>query len=102
MAWNDEPAGGVLRMYHIPGCPFSERVELLLDLKGLAHVMADHEIDISMARPDWLLAKTRGTTALPAPHGRRRSGRRGGGSSHAGGVPEVADARLGAGAQERA
>ena len=66
MAWNDEPASGALRMYHIPGCPFSERVELLLDLKGLHEVMADHVIDISKPRPEWLLRKTRGTTALPA------------------------------------
>ena len=66
MAWSDEPQSGVLRMYHIPGCPFSERVELLLDLKGIAPVLADHEIDISKPRPDWLLRKTRGTTALPA------------------------------------
>ena len=66
MSWNDEPAGGALRMYHIPGCPFSERVELLLDLKGLHDIMADHEIDISKPRPDWLLRKTRGTTSLPA------------------------------------
>lgn len=66
MAWCDEPPGGQLRMYHIPGCPFSERIELLLDLKGLHDIMVDHEIDISLARPDWLLAKTRGTTSLPA------------------------------------
>lgn len=55
-----------LIMYHIPGCPFSERVEILLDLKGLHGVMGDMEIDISKPRPDWLLEKTRGTTALPA------------------------------------
>jgi glutathione S-transferase len=55
-----------LTMYHIPGCPFSERVEILLDLKGLHHIMADMDIDISKPRPDWLLKKTRGTTALPA------------------------------------
>ena len=66
MSWNDEPAGGQLRMYHIPGCPFSERVELLLDLKGLDGIMADHEIDLSKPRPDWLLRKTHGTTSLPA------------------------------------
>ena len=53
-------------MYHIPGCPFSERVEILLELKGLHGIMADVEIDISKPRPDWLLKKTRGTTALPA------------------------------------
>ena len=61
-----EPTGERPVMYHIPGCPFSERVELLLDLKGLHGIMADHEIDISKPRPDWLLKKTRGTTALPA------------------------------------
>lgn len=66
MAWDVEPAGGTLRMYHIPGCPFSERVELLLDLKGLGDKLADHEIDISRPRPEWLLKKTRGTTSLPA------------------------------------
>jgi len=55
-----------ITMYHIPGCPFSERVELLLDLKGLAGIMDDMEIDISKPRPDWLLKKTRGTTSLPA------------------------------------
>jgi glutathione S-transferase len=53
-------------LYHIPGCPFSERVEILLELKGLGHIMDDVEIDISKPRPDWLLKKTRGTTALPA------------------------------------
>jgi glutathione S-transferase len=55
-----------MTMYHIPGCPFSERVEILLELKGLHAIMADVEIDISKPRPDWLLKKTRGTTALPA------------------------------------
>lgn len=53
-------------MYHIPGCPFSERVEILLELKGLHGLLDDVEIDISKPRPDWLLKKTRGTTALPA------------------------------------
>ncbi len=56
----------LLTMYHIPGCPFSERVEILLELKGLKGLMADVEIDISKPRPDWLLRKTRGTTSLPA------------------------------------
>ena len=66
MSWEIEPPAGQLRMYHIPGCPFSERIELLLDLKGLGHVLADHVIDISKPRPEWLLRKTRGTTSLPA------------------------------------
>lgn len=52
-----------LTIYHIPGCPFSERIEIMLALKGLA--MNDVEIDISRPRPDWLLAKSGGTTALP-------------------------------------
>ena len=56
----------LLTMYHIPGCPFSERVEILLALKGLEAIMADVEIDISRPRPDWLLKKTQGTTSLPA------------------------------------
>jgi len=55
-----------LTMYHIPGCPFSERVEILLELKGLSNLMADVEIDISKPRPEWLLRKTHGTTSLPA------------------------------------
>jgi glutathione S-transferase len=60
------PSEGKPIMYHIPGCPFSERVELLLDLKGIDGTMSDCEIDISKPRPDWLLKRTRGTTALPA------------------------------------
>lgn len=52
-----------LAIYHIPGCPFSERIEIMLALKGLA--MKDVEIDISKPRPDWLLAKSGGSTALP-------------------------------------
>lgn len=55
-----------LTLYHIPGCPFSERVEILLELKGLRDIMTDVEIDISKPRPAWLLKKTRGTTSLPA------------------------------------
>ena len=55
-----------LTMYHIPGCPFSERVEILLALKDLEGLLADVEVDISKPRPDWLLRKTQGTTSLPA------------------------------------
>ena len=56
----------LMTMYHIPGCPFSERVEILLELKGLQHIMADEEVDISKPRADWLLRKTQGSTSLPA------------------------------------
>jgi glutathione S-transferase len=55
-----------LILYHIPACPFSERVEILMALKGLGALIGDHEIDISQPRPDWLLRKTGGATALPA------------------------------------
>lgn len=54
-----------LTIYHIPGCPFSERIEIMLELKGLGGIMKDVEIDISKTRPDWLLAKSGGTTSLP-------------------------------------
>ena len=57
------PQAQPLTIYHIPGCPFSERVEIMLELKGIA--LKDVEIDISKPRPDWLLAKSGGTTALP-------------------------------------
>lgn len=56
----------ILTLYHIPGCPFSERIEILLALKDLGRIMADVEIDISKPRPEWLLKKTQGSTALPA------------------------------------
>jgi glutathione S-transferase len=55
-----------LTLYQFPGCPFSERIEILLALKGLSGELRDVEIDISTPRPDWLLAKTGGATALPA------------------------------------
>lgn len=52
-------------IYHIPVCPFSQRVEILLALKGLAEAVEFRVIDITKPRPDWLLEKTGGTTALP-------------------------------------
>jgi glutathione S-transferase len=52
-------------LYHFPGCPYSERVEILLHLKGLAGAVEDVELDLSQPRPDWLLRKTGGSTALP-------------------------------------
>ena len=53
-------------MYHIPVCPFSQRLEILLSLKGLEDRVGFHVVDITKLRPDWLLEKTLGTTALPA------------------------------------
>jgi glutathione S-transferase len=52
-------------VYHIPVCPFSQRLEILLELKGLAGAMAFHVVDITKPRPPELLEKTRGSTALP-------------------------------------
>jgi glutathione S-transferase len=52
-------------VYHIPVCPFSQRVEILLALKGIRDEVDFHVVDITRARPDWLLEKTRGTSALP-------------------------------------
>lgn len=54
-----------LVLYHFPGCPFSERVEMLLQLKSI-DAISDIVIDISAPRPGWLLEKTGGVTALPA------------------------------------
>ncbi len=52
-------------IYHIPVCPFCQRLDILLTLKGRRDDVAFQVIDITQPRPDWLLQKTRGTTALP-------------------------------------
>ncbi|WP_349368503.1 glutathione S-transferase family protein [Salinarimonas sp.] len=52
-------------IHHIPVCPFSQRVEILLALKGLAHAVDFRVVDITKPRDPALLEKTRGTTALP-------------------------------------
>ena len=52
-------------VYHIPVCPFSQRLEVLLALKGPVDRVAFHVVDITRPRPEWLLERTRGTTALP-------------------------------------
>lgn len=51
-------------VYHIPVCPFSQRLEILLALKGIQDVRFQ-VVDITRPRPPWLLEKTRGVTALP-------------------------------------
>ena len=63
---DDEQDQRIPTMYHIPVCPFSQRLEMLLALKGLEDRVGFHVVDITKPRPDWLLEKTRGTTALPA------------------------------------
>ncbi len=52
-------------IYHIPVCPFSQRIEILLNLKGLHDAVAFHVVDITRPRPQWLLDLSGGTTALP-------------------------------------
>ena len=52
-------------VYHIPVCPFSQRLEILLALKGLGDRVSFYVVDITKPRPGWLLEKTRGTTGLP-------------------------------------
>ena len=52
-------------IHHIPVCPFSQRVEILLNLKGITDAVTFEVVDITRPRSPALLAKTRGTTALP-------------------------------------
>ena len=52
-------------MYHIPACPFSQRLEILLALKGREDAVDFSVVDITKPRDPALLEKTRGTTALP-------------------------------------
>jgi glutathione S-transferase len=52
-------------IYHIPVCPFCQRLEILLTLKGRRHEVDFRVVDITQPRPGWLLEKTRGSTALP-------------------------------------
>ncbi|QDZ01188.1 glutathione S-transferase family protein [Nitratireductor mangrovi] len=52
-------------VYHIPVCPFSQRLEILLELKGIPDRVDFSVVDITVPRPTWLLELTDGTTALP-------------------------------------
>jgi glutathione S-transferase len=52
-------------VYHIPVCPFSQRLEILLALRGQQDAVEFRVVDITQPRDPELLAKTRGTTALP-------------------------------------
>jgi glutathione S-transferase len=52
-------------IHHIPVCPFSQRVEILLSLKGRREDVDFSVVDITRPRDESLLRKTRGTTALP-------------------------------------
>jgi glutathione S-transferase len=52
-------------IYHIPVCPFSQRIKILLTLKGRLQDIDFYVVDITRPRPEWLIKKTRGTTAMP-------------------------------------
>ena len=52
-------------IYHIPVCPFCQRLEIVLSLKGKQNDVDFCLVDITQPRPAALLEKTRGTTALP-------------------------------------
>lgn len=52
-------------MHHIPVCPFSQRLEILLALKGMRDAIDFRVVDITRPRDPRLLELTRGTTALP-------------------------------------
>ncbi|KPB02317.1 glutathione S-transferase family protein [Ahrensia marina] len=52
-------------VHHIPVCPFSQRLEILLTLRGQMDAVEFRLVDITRPRDPALLAKTRGTTALP-------------------------------------
>lgn len=52
-------------VYHIPVCPFSQRLEILLALKGRQDDVMFQIVDITKPRDPALLQKTQGTTALP-------------------------------------
>jgi glutathione S-transferase len=52
-------------VFHIPVCPFSQRLEILLALKARRDDLRFEVVDITKPRDPALLAKTRGTTALP-------------------------------------
>jgi len=52
-------------VHHIPVCPFSQRVEILLALKAMSDAVKLEVVDITKPRDPALLAKTLGSTALP-------------------------------------
>lgn len=53
-------------VYHIPVCPFCQRVEILLELKGKRASVDFGVVDITVPRPAWLMEKLRDSTSLPA------------------------------------
>ena len=54
-----------ITVYHIPICPFSQRLEILLTLKGIKNNVNFEVVDITKKVPDALLKKTGGSTEFP-------------------------------------
>lgn len=52
-------------LYHNPICPFCQRIDILLTLKERREDVEVRTLDLTVPRPDALLQKTRGATALP-------------------------------------
>lgn len=52
-------------IHHIPVCPFSQRIEILLALKGHQDAVRFRTVDITRPRDPDFLHRTRGSTALP-------------------------------------
>jgi glutathione S-transferase len=52
-------------VHHIPVCPFSQRLEILVDLKGVRDKVSFEVVDITKPRSPELQARMRDTTSLP-------------------------------------
>lgn len=52
-------------LYHIPICPFSQRIEILLELREQRDRVQFEVVDITKPRPDWLINKTGRQVPLP-------------------------------------
>jgi glutathione S-transferase len=48
-------------VHHIPVCPFSQRLEILVTLKGRRDAVRFEDVDITQPRPETLLRKTGGS-----------------------------------------
>ncbi len=59
------PGSPKLTVFHIPVCPFSQRLEILLQLKGRPDAVRFERVDITRPRAPALLALSGGRTALP-------------------------------------
>ncbi|MCO4747426.1 MAG: glutathione S-transferase family protein [Proteobacteria bacterium] len=54
-----------MKVFHIPVCPFCQRLEILVALKGVSSQVHFEVVDITKPRDPHLLTLTGGTTSLP-------------------------------------